>query len=175
MALGALLSALPELLTHQYEYEAGDSWHAEDGRDVCSNVSRTEARDSGFLCGNRSNTNMMYLLLIGAQVLLGIGATPVQPLGVSYIDDHVRRKDSSLYIGEWPDCDTFEAMLSLRRMRVDNSHSGILFSAQVSIASSSSRLVVNSGTFPYLPHRLNLTMQGGVTHCGLGHFVVLMS
>ena len=42
---------------------------------------------------------MMYLLLIGAQVLLGIGATPVQPLGVSYIDDHVRRKDSSLYIG----------------------------------------------------------------------------
>ncbi|CAF88874.1 unnamed protein product, partial [Tetraodon nigroviridis] len=42
---------------------------------------------------------MMYLLLIAAQVLLGIGATPVQPLGVSYIDDHVHRKDSSLYIG----------------------------------------------------------------------------
>ena len=38
-------------------------------------------------------------MLTGAQVLLGIGATPVQPLGVSYIDDHVRRKDSSLYIG----------------------------------------------------------------------------
>lgn len=100
MALGALLSALPEFLTHQYEYEAGDSWHAEDGRDVCSNNSRSENRDSGFKCGNRANTNMMYLLLIGAQVLLGIGATPVQPLGVSYIDDHVHRKDSSLYIGE---------------------------------------------------------------------------
>lgn len=99
MALGALLSALPEFLTHQYEYEAGDSWHAEDGRDVCSNRSRSENRDSGFNCGNRANTNMMYLLLIGAQVLLGIGATPVQPLGVSYIDDHVHKKDSSLYIG----------------------------------------------------------------------------
>ncbi|KAM7423651.1 hypothetical protein PAMA_000146 [Pampus argenteus] len=99
MALGALLSALPEFLTHQYEYEAGDSWHAEDGRDVCSNTSRSENHDSGFKCGNRANTNMMYLLLIGAQVLLGIGATPVQPLGVSYIDDHVHRKDSSLYIG----------------------------------------------------------------------------
>uniref|UniRef100_A0A4W6G3E2 Solute carrier organic anion transporter family member n=1 Tax=Lates calcarifer TaxID=8187 RepID=A0A4W6G3E2_LATCA len=99
MALGALLSALPEFLTHQYEYEAGDSWHAEDGRDVCSNITRSENRDSGFKCGNRANTNMMYLLLIGAQVLLGIGATPVQPLGVSYIDDHVHRKDSSLYIG----------------------------------------------------------------------------
>lgn len=100
MALGALLSALPEFLTHQYEYEAGESWHAEDGRDVCSNVSRLETRESGLRCSNRANTNMMYLLLIGAQVLLGIGATPVQPLGVSYIDDHVHRKDSSLYIGE---------------------------------------------------------------------------
>ncbi|KAJ0041731.1 hypothetical protein NL108_007786 [Boleophthalmus pectinirostris] len=99
MALGALLSALPEFLTHQYEYEAGDSWHAEDGRDVCSNRTRSENRDSGFNCDNRANTNMMYLLLIGAQVLLGIGATPVQPLGVSYIDDHVHKKDSSLYIG----------------------------------------------------------------------------
>nr|XP_057945128.1 solute carrier organic anion transporter family member 3A1-like [Doryrhamphus excisus] len=99
MALGALLSALPEFLTHQYEYEAGDSWHAEDGRDVCSNTTRSDNKDSAYKCGDRANTNMMYLLLIGAQVLLGIGATPVQPLGVSYIDDHVHRKDSSLYIG----------------------------------------------------------------------------
>ncbi|XP_061748711.1 solute carrier organic anion transporter family member 3A1-like [Nerophis ophidion] len=99
MALGALLSALPEFLTHQYEYEAGDSWHAEDGRDVCSNSTRSDNKDSAYKCGDRASTNMMYLLLIGAQVLLGIGATPVQPLGVSYIDDHVHRKDSSLYIG----------------------------------------------------------------------------
>ncbi|EPY85560.1 hypothetical protein CB1_000370027 [Camelus ferus] len=55
--------------------------------------------DPDLICRSRTATNMMYLLLIGAQVLLGIGATPVQPLGVSYIDDHVRRKDSSLYIG----------------------------------------------------------------------------
>ncbi|XP_066541301.1 solute carrier organic anion transporter family member 3A1 isoform X2 [Hoplias malabaricus] len=97
MALGALLSALPEFLTNQYEYKATEAWRRDMGRDVCSNTSRKELQDE--LCGNRTNTNMMYLLLIGAQVLLGIGATPVQPLGVSYIDDHVRRKDSSLYIG----------------------------------------------------------------------------
>ncbi|KAG9273271.1 solute carrier organic anion transporter family member 3A1 [Astyanax mexicanus] len=96
MALGALLSALPEFLTNQYEYKSIDAWRREAERDVCSNTSRTMDDE---LCGNRTNTNMMYLLLIGAQVLLGIGATPVQPLGVSYIDDHVRRKDSSLYIG----------------------------------------------------------------------------
>uniref|UniRef100_A0A8C1J4K8 Solute carrier organic anion transporter family member n=1 Tax=Cyprinus carpio TaxID=7962 RepID=A0A8C1J4K8_CYPCA len=92
MALGALLSALPEFLASQYKIT--DSWNKDLGRDVCSNTSNTDEP-----CGSRANTNMMYLLLIGAQMLLGIGATPVQPLGVSYIDDHVRKKDSSLYIG----------------------------------------------------------------------------
>ncbi|XP_031417910.1 solute carrier organic anion transporter family member 3A1, partial [Clupea harengus] len=99
MALGALLSALPEFLANQYEYKPGDPWSGSAlGRDVCSNASRNDRLEQE-LCGNRANTNMMYLLLIGAQVLLGIGATPVQPLGVSYIDDHVKKKDSSLYIG----------------------------------------------------------------------------
>nr|XP_021512243.1 solute carrier organic anion transporter family member 3A1-like [Meriones unguiculatus] len=102
MALGALLSALPEFLTHQYKYEAGEIHWGAEGRDVCATngSSSDEGPDPDLICRNRTATNMMYLLLIGAQVLLGIGATPVQPLGVSYIDDHVRRKDSSLYIGD---------------------------------------------------------------------------
>uniref|UniRef100_A0A674KE29 Solute carrier organic anion transporter family member n=1 Tax=Terrapene triunguis TaxID=2587831 RepID=A0A674KE29_9SAUR len=102
MALGALLSALPEFLTHQYEYESGEIRWGAEGRDVCAANGSTsnEGPDPDLICRNRTTTNMMYLLLIGAQVLLGIGATPVQPLGVSYIDDHVRRKDSSLYIGK---------------------------------------------------------------------------
>ncbi|KAL6106786.1 slco3a1 [Pungitius sinensis] len=98
MALGALLSALPEFLTKQYKI--GKMWRTDVGRDICSNASSSEAQlAEDAVCDNRTNTNMMYLLLIGAQVLLGIGATPVQPLGVSYIDDHVKKKDSSLYIG----------------------------------------------------------------------------
>ena len=99
MALGALLSALPEFLTKQYEYV--EELRTDTGRDVCLNTTSVEAQlVEDKLCDNKANTNMMYLLLIGAQVLLGIGATPVQPLGVSYIDDHVKKKDSSLYIGE---------------------------------------------------------------------------
>lgn len=102
MALGALLSALPEFLTHQYEYESGEILWGVEGRDLCiGNVSNNNlGPEATIICRNRTSTNLMYLLLIGAQVLLGIGATPVQPLGVSYIDDHVQRKDSSLYIGK---------------------------------------------------------------------------
>ncbi|XP_037538810.1 solute carrier organic anion transporter family member 3A1 [Nematolebias whitei] len=95
MALGALLSALPEFLTNQYEIVKIQ--RTDLGRDVCSNSSEPLQEDT--FCALKTNTNMMYLLLIGAQVLLGIGATPVQPLGVSYIDDHVKKKDASLYIG----------------------------------------------------------------------------
>uniref|UniRef100_A0A1A8DY99 Solute carrier organic anion transporter family member n=1 Tax=Nothobranchius kadleci TaxID=1051664 RepID=A0A1A8DY99_NOTKA len=95
MALGALLSSLPEFLTKQYEM--GKIQRTDSGRDVCSNASETQREEA--LCALKANTNMMYLLLIGAQFLLGIGSTPVQPLGVSYIDDHVKRKVSSLYIG----------------------------------------------------------------------------
>lgn len=99
MALGALLSALPEFLTNQYEIS--EMRRTDEGRDMCANMSSGAAQKTeDLVCANRTNTNMMYLLLIGAQVLLGIGATPVQPLGVSYIDDHVKKKDSSLYIGK---------------------------------------------------------------------------
>lgn len=99
MALGALLSALPEFLTNQYEI--GEMWRTDEGRDVCANMSSSAAQNAeDLVCANKANTNTMYLLLIVAQVLLGIGATPVQPLGVSYIDDHVKKKDSSLYIGK---------------------------------------------------------------------------
>ncbi|KAK0153334.1 Solute carrier organic anion transporter family member 3A1 [Merluccius polli] len=98
MALGAFLSALPEFLTNPYEFV--ETLSVDNGRDVCLNTTSLEAQQvEDRLCANKANTNMMYLLLIGAQVLLGIGATPVQPLGVSYIDDHVKKKDSSLYIG----------------------------------------------------------------------------
>jgi len=108
MALGALLSALPEFLTNQYEI--AKIRRTDDGRDVCSNTSSGGENREDFLCANKANTNMMYLLLIGAQVLLGIGATPVQPLGVSYIDDHVKKKDSSLYIGK-----TYLKLLMIKR------------------------------------------------------------
>uniref|UniRef100_A0A2P2I6E8 Solute carrier organic anion transporter family member 4A1-like n=1 Tax=Hirondellea gigas TaxID=1518452 RepID=A0A2P2I6E8_9CRUS len=39
------------------------------------------------------------LLFMAGQLLLGAGGSPLLTLGTTYIDDHVRREDSSLYIG----------------------------------------------------------------------------
>ena len=39
------------------------------------------------------------LIFILAMVLIGSGGTPIFTLGTIYIDDHVQKKSSSMYIG----------------------------------------------------------------------------
>ncbi|KAK6492775.1 solute carrier organic anion transporter family member 3A1-like [Huso huso] len=97
MALGSLLCALPEFVSHQYDYQ---KVKISTSRDTCSTGKPSmEKEDEMESCMETQSSNMMYVLLVIAQVLIGVGASSVQPLGVSYMDDHVKKKDSSLYLG----------------------------------------------------------------------------
>uniref|UniRef100_A0A8C7W602 Solute carrier organic anion transporter family member n=1 Tax=Oncorhynchus mykiss TaxID=8022 RepID=A0A8C7W602_ONCMY len=49
-------------------------------------------------CEGESNLSMWIYVFLG-NVLRGIGETPVQPLGISYIDDFAREENAAFYIG----------------------------------------------------------------------------
>uniref|UniRef100_A0A8C4E2D1 Solute carrier organic anion transporter family member n=1 Tax=Dicentrarchus labrax TaxID=13489 RepID=A0A8C4E2D1_DICLA len=49
-------------------------------------------------CESESNLSMWIYVLLG-NVLRGIGETPVQPLGISYIDDFATEENAALYVG----------------------------------------------------------------------------
>uniref|UniRef100_UPI00358DF74F solute carrier organic anion transporter family member 3A1-like isoform X1 n=1 Tax=Myxine glutinosa TaxID=7769 RepID=UPI00358DF74F len=110
MALGTLLSALPEFLSHQYQPQTKQSLRFSEisQQDVCQHNETglpwwdTTPASSAQEChdGNPKDAQTrLYLVLVGAQILVGIGATPVQPLGFAYIDDHVTKKESPFYFG----------------------------------------------------------------------------
>ncbi|GFY69291.1 solute carrier organic anion transporter family member 5A1 [Trichonephila inaurata madagascariensis] len=48
--------------------------------------------------GRSSNTLYIFIFMI-AQILIGSGGTPIFTLGTTYIDDHVKKESSSMYIG----------------------------------------------------------------------------
>lgn len=102
MAVSAVILALPHFLSQPYEYDSVFHMNGSvtDRKDMCRvqpNSSRPEA------CGRDesqrlSDTNSLWLLMASAQLLFGVGSVPIQPYGISYVDDFAGPGNSPLYI-----------------------------------------------------------------------------
>ncbi|XP_072242213.1 solute carrier organic anion transporter family member 1C1-like [Leuresthes tenuis] len=107
MSLGTFLIAMPHFVIGRYKIETTirASVNSTNNLSPCpaSSPESSRAGDRPSIlpsrgCEQESSVSMWIYVLLG-NVLRGIGETPVQPLGISYIDDYAQSENAALYIG----------------------------------------------------------------------------
>ncbi|XP_076835814.1 solute carrier organic anion transporter family member 2B1 isoform X2 [Brachyhypopomus gauderio] len=87
-SLAAFLIALPHFFSGEYEY-------------THNNMNDLQAKQSNQTCSKDDGHGIhaAFPILLLGQLLLGIGGVPIQPFGISYVDDYADKKNSPLYLG----------------------------------------------------------------------------
>lgn len=68
---------------------------------LCKSPNIFLEKESKHTC-DQENTDShvgVYPVLLLGQLLLGIGGVPIQPFGISYIDDYAEKRNSPFYLG----------------------------------------------------------------------------
>ncbi|XP_014446103.1 solute carrier organic anion transporter family member 2B1 isoform X2 [Tupaia chinensis] len=104
VALAGLLMTLPHFISEPYHY---DHIRSEDGpqdskASLCLPTTSVPAlAPSNGSCQSHAETHHLTVvgIMFAAQTLLGVGSVPIQPFGISYIDDFSHSNNSPLYLG----------------------------------------------------------------------------
>ncbi|KAJ3589017.1 hypothetical protein NHX12_009867 [Muraenolepis orangiensis] len=101
-SVSALIIALPHFLGGPYQHTAQAGSTTDNGTSgLCQSQSSNATLPSNQSCGlseSPTHGGVFPVLLLG-QLLLGISTVPIQPFGISYVDDFASRRNSPLYIG----------------------------------------------------------------------------
>ncbi|NXJ36818.1 SO2B1 protein, partial [Ciconia maguari] len=102
VSLAGFLMSLPHFITGPYEYDQSVASTFSNTTDLCQPGvpgSRGNLSDAGCTPHAARENHEVLLVMFVAQALLGIGGVPIQPFGISYIDDFASERNSPLYLG----------------------------------------------------------------------------
>ncbi|KAA0720299.1 Solute carrier organic anion transporter family member 2B1 [Triplophysa tibetana] len=95
-SLGVFLIALPHFIGGDYDY-TGSGSNGKNNSSLCL----SEKEVSNQTCDQENGDERLgvYPIFLMGQLLLGIGGVPIQPFGISYIDDYSIKRNSPFYLG----------------------------------------------------------------------------
>ncbi|XP_026696771.1 solute carrier organic anion transporter family member 1C1-like isoform X3 [Athene cunicularia] len=106
MSAGTFLIAVPQFFMGRYQYESFPSTInstvsispclQDKSQTPLSALEKSQAKISAG-CEKEAGSSMWIYVLLG-NLLRGIGETPIQPLGIAYIDDYAIEENAALYI-----------------------------------------------------------------------------
>ncbi|KAJ7427119.1 solute carrier organic anion transporter family member 1C1-like protein [Willisornis vidua] len=107
MSAGTFLIAMPQFFMGRYRYERFPSTVnstvnispclQDKSQTPLSALEKSQAKINAG-CEKEAGSSMWIYVLLG-NLLRGLGETPIQPLGIAYIDDYAIEENAALYIG----------------------------------------------------------------------------